>query len=152
MAHELHDVQLAHERDASWLMALWLAIHGGDPGPIEGQLVPRELQEGAALGAIEALSVALDAKTREAVHQAIGPQLRRSPTKAVDEKVEAKRLEALGIHITEYANDHAHAQSHAHARSTPDIRIQRPPYCFSYDGVIICVYPPKLPALPAGSP
>jgi hypothetical protein len=26
---------LAHELDVAWIIALWLAIHGGDPAPIE---------------------------------------------------------------------------------------------------------------------
>jgi hypothetical protein len=29
----LHNLQLAHELDAAWIIALWKAIHGGDPAP-----------------------------------------------------------------------------------------------------------------------
>jgi hypothetical protein len=28
-----HNLQLAHELDAAWIIALWKAIHGGDPAP-----------------------------------------------------------------------------------------------------------------------
>jgi hypothetical protein len=28
-----HNLQLAHELDAAWIIALWKAIHGGDPSP-----------------------------------------------------------------------------------------------------------------------
>ena len=147
MSPNPREIELAHERDASWLIALWLAIHGGDPAPAEGELVPRELQEAAALNAIEALSTALDAKTREALHHVVGPALRRPPMKTVAAKVEAERLEAMGLRITEYADARAHAQFHAHAGSTSivaDISIKYRPYCFSYEGTVICVDPPRL--------
>jgi hypothetical protein len=29
----LQELTLAHEPDVAWIVALWLAIHGGDPGP-----------------------------------------------------------------------------------------------------------------------
>lgn len=29
----MRPVYLAHELDAAWIIALWLAIHGGDPAP-----------------------------------------------------------------------------------------------------------------------
>jgi hypothetical protein len=47
---------LAHEPDVAWLIALWLAIHGGDPGP-EG---PIEIDETTAL-----LAAALSARLGE---------------------------------------------------------------------------------------
>ena len=28
-----HEIMFAHELDAAWIVALWLAIHGGDPAP-----------------------------------------------------------------------------------------------------------------------
>lgn len=138
MSVGLKEIELAHELDASWLIALWFAIHGGDPSP-EG-MVSRELQEGAALGAIEALSVALNEKTMEAVHHAIAPALQRSRAKTVDPKVERGHLAGLGIRVKEYATEHEHAQSHAAA--SPQDRIQRPPYCFRFRGATYCVYLP----------
>jgi hypothetical protein len=137
MAAELKEIHLAHERDAAWLTALWIAIHGGDP-PVE--LVPRELQEGAALGAIEALSTALDAKTMEAVRHALAPALQRTRSKATAPEVELKNLAGLGIHIKEYATEYEHTQAHAVA-SAQD-RVQRPPYCFRFRGATYCVYLP----------
>jgi hypothetical protein len=42
-------VHLAHELDPGWLLELWLAIHGGDPGPAEIRLKEtEELMAGAA--------------------------------------------------------------------------------------------------------
>jgi hypothetical protein len=40
-ANLVHERTLAHEVDAGWIMALWLAIHGGDPAPnvIAGQII-----------------------------------------------------------------------------------------------------------------
>ncbi len=29
----MRPIYLAHELDAAWIIALWLAIHGGDPAP-----------------------------------------------------------------------------------------------------------------------
>jgi hypothetical protein len=29
----VNNLQLAHELDAAWIIALWKAIHGGDPAP-----------------------------------------------------------------------------------------------------------------------
>ena len=29
----IHEIVLAHELDAAWIIALWKAIHGGDPAP-----------------------------------------------------------------------------------------------------------------------
>jgi hypothetical protein len=29
----VRQLQFTHELDAAWIMALWKAIHGGDPGP-----------------------------------------------------------------------------------------------------------------------
>jgi hypothetical protein len=29
----IHNLELAHELDAAWIIALWKAIHGGDPSP-----------------------------------------------------------------------------------------------------------------------
>jgi hypothetical protein len=47
---------LAHEPDVAWLITLWIAIHGGDPGP-QG---PIEIDETTAL-----LAAALSARLGE---------------------------------------------------------------------------------------
>ena len=140
MSVGLKEIELIHERDASWLMALWLAIHGGDPAP-EGP-VSREFQEGAALGAIEALSAALDAKTMEAVRHAVAPALQRGRSKATAPEAELKDLTGLGIHIKEYATEHE--RTRAHAVASAQDRVQRPPYCFRFRGATYCVYLPTV--------
>jgi hypothetical protein len=41
MAINVNEFVLAHELDAAWLIALWKAIHGGDPSPevVAGQII-----------------------------------------------------------------------------------------------------------------
>jgi len=58
---------------------LYLAIHGGDPAPKEGTVVAHDQQQGAALGAIAALSEVLDEKARDAVHHALAPIQKQFP-------------------------------------------------------------------------
>jgi hypothetical protein len=144
MSLDLREIELAHERDASWLIALWLAIHGGDPGPGEGVLVSPEVQEGAALGAIAALSTALDLETRGVLQKVLGPPLRRSPIRAVNADVVAKRLAALGFRIAEYADDRAFAHAHAHDKVVSATGEPAPYHCTRYDGRIICTMPAKV--------
>jgi hypothetical protein len=37
----IRPIYLAHELDAAWIIALWIAIHGGDPSPevVAGQAI-----------------------------------------------------------------------------------------------------------------
>ena len=60
----IHLVELAHALDPGWLLELWLAIHGGDPGPESKRLkqaeehleaasvILRELDESARLSGV----------------------------------------------------------------------------------------------------
>lgn len=135
MSTEVKNIRLTHERDAAWLIALYLAVHGGDPAPKEGTVVAHDQQLGAALGAIAALSEALDEKARDAVHQALAPTQKQFPLKSVDAEVAGARLEAMGIHFTDYAGVQAHG-----AKVTEDFQeFQRRPYCFRFRGQIFCV-------------
>ena len=126
---------LAHAQDPAWLIALWLAIHGGDPAPIEG-VVAQEIQEGAALRAIAALSEALDQTSRDAVQHAIAPAQKQRQIKTVDAKVSTQRLQDIGIHVTESAGEQVHA-----AAITDLARTLR--YCFRFRGVVYCVEFPR---------
>jgi hypothetical protein len=139
MASAIKDIRLTHERDAAWLIALYLAIHGGDPAPKEG-VVAHELQQGAALSAIAALSEALDEKTRAAVLHTLAPIRKQFPLKSVDAKVAGERLEAMGINFTEYAGEQAHAASATAANVTVTAGVQPPrPRCIRLPGQITCV-------------
>jgi len=48
-------VNLEHELDISWILALWFAIHGGDPGPESGVLEVSEETYRLANGLVENL-------------------------------------------------------------------------------------------------
>ena len=48
-------VNLEHELDVSWILALWFAIHGGDPGPDGGVLNVSEETYRLANGLVENL-------------------------------------------------------------------------------------------------
>jgi len=139
MSTEAKNIRLTHERDAAWLIALYLAVHGGDPAPKEGTVVAHDQQLGAALAAIAALSEALDEKARDAVHHALAPTQKQFPLKSVDAEVAGARLEAMGIHFTDYAGAQAHG-----TKVTEDFQqFQRQPYCFRFPGGTFCVvFPP----------
>jgi hypothetical protein len=130
----LPDTQVSFEVDAAWIIALWLAIHDGDP-PLEG-VVAHDLQQGAALIAMSALSEALDAPARNAVQQVLAPIQKQFSVKTVDANVAAERLQAMRIRVTEDAGGHARA-------ATVTAEVPRPrPYCIRFQGQIICVWPP----------
>ena len=67
---------LAHDIDVAWIIALWLHIHGGDPGPEENQLT-------------NLLAESLATQLRE-----------RLPNLSQDPLAILKKLNALGIKVT----------------------------------------------------
>lgn len=58
-----------HVRDIDWIIALWFAIHGGDPAP--EQLSPAQAQT-AATALIRAAAAHLDPAKAKAVTAALG--------------------------------------------------------------------------------
>lgn len=134
MSPQITNIRLTPERDAAWLIALYLAVHGGDPAPKEGE-VGRNLQQGGALRAIAALSEALDEKARDAVLNVLAPLQKQYPMKSVDAKVAGGRLEAMGIHLTEYAGKQATAANVANVAE--EFRRTRF-YCFRFRGDSFC--------------
>jgi hypothetical protein len=64
------DIVATHKNDPQWIISLWLAIHGGDPGP-DGIISARESQV-IAVNAIKQLSGYLDAAKQKAVSAALG--------------------------------------------------------------------------------
>ncbi len=130
------ELRLTHERDAAWLVALWLAVHGGHPAPKEGEVVGHDLQQAAALAAISALATALDEKARKEVDRAVAPLAKAHPMKSVGAKAAAARLEAMGVRLTEHAGDKLTADGVRGAAA------QARPYCVRFRGQIVCVVPP----------
>ena len=50
-----YQMNFEHELDVSWILALWFAIHGGDPGPESGILEVNEETYRLAHGLVENL-------------------------------------------------------------------------------------------------
>lgn len=60
-----------HIKDVEWIIALWLAIHGGDPPPGEN-VIPAAEAAKAAAELIRAAAVHLPAAQQKAVVAALG--------------------------------------------------------------------------------
>ena len=133
------EIMLEHKQDAAWMIALWHTIHGGDPAPENGAVLPHELQEGAAARVISALSEALDEHARAAVQHVVGPVQQKFPLRTADAKVVEERLAAMHIGFAESAGGHPHAVTEP---TRPRVRV----YCFRFRGESICVSVP-LPLL-----
>jgi hypothetical protein len=68
------DVRLAHERDAAWLIQLWLMIHGGDPGPVELGGTAKEIGLLSTVRAIAGLARCLgDTQAERAIVASLKP-------------------------------------------------------------------------------
>ena len=61
------EIVLAHEPDAAWIIALWKAIHGGDPAPE----ISAQRAEFAATEAIRGLASRLSLSKQKAVEAAL---------------------------------------------------------------------------------
>jgi hypothetical protein len=113
-------VVLAHELDAAWIIALWKAIHGGDPSP-----------EAVAAEAIAALAQYL----RGAEYSFSFAQLE-------------KQFANLGITVTERAGDDE--ASAAKTKTPATRSIDQPTYhryrqyCFQVGGQTICAQLPEV--------
>jgi hypothetical protein len=141
MTSEITNIRLTPERDAAWLIALYLAVHSGDPAPKEGEVIARDLQVGGALSAIAALSEALDEKARGAVLNVLAPLQKQYPMKIVDAQVAVERLATMGIRITEYVGEQATAANVAEGvqPANADEKFQRSRfYCFRFRGQSFC--------------
>jgi hypothetical protein len=126
------EIRLAHERDAAWLLALWITIHHGDPAAREGEVLTHDLQQGAAARAITALAEGLDEKARKAVLLAVAPTEEAFPLKVVEAKVAEARLAAFGIRFTRHPGEPSHA-------ITPADRMRVRTYCVRFGGARLCV-------------
>ena len=115
---KIPSIRLAHELDAAWIIALWKAIHGGDPSP-----------EQIAVEAIAALS------------------LQFSPSHAVPPAGTSltqlqERLKAIGVEIHEQQGGQGVAAAPA-AATAAAIGGQGPQwertYCVVFQGQRICI-------------
>ena len=128
----IRNIYLAHELDAAWIIALWKAIHGGDPSP-----------EAVAAEAIAALAQYL----RGAEYSFTFPQLE-------------KQFANLGVQVTERSEEAearaagpkpvAAAQSAAlQSEERPEFRLHQ--YCFKLKGQVYCIELPRLTHLPTAA-
>ncbi len=62
-------IRATHVKDVEWIISLWLAIHGGDPGP---EHISEAEAAKAAAGLILAAAAHLPAAQHKAVLAAIG--------------------------------------------------------------------------------
>lgn len=58
-----------HKNDPQWIIALWLAIHGGDPAP---DVISERQIDAIAVDAIRSLSAYLPAAKAKAIAAALG--------------------------------------------------------------------------------
>jgi hypothetical protein len=58
-----------HKNDPQWIIALWLAIHGGDPAP---DTISERQVDVIAVNAIRSLAAYLPAAKAKAVAEALG--------------------------------------------------------------------------------
>lgn len=117
------ELTLAHELDASWIIALYLAIHGGDPPPDEQKVRIDE-------GTIERVATMTE-HLREigALHNA--PALTLATLQA--------RMKSFGVEVVQGG------QAEAESIGDP-VGPQYPPplVCFVFQGIRICIERPRL--------
>ena len=112
-------IYLAHELDAAWIIALWLAIHGGDPAP-----------EVIAAQAIAALAQYVNGTRQQAF--------------TLEEmKVQFSKL---GVVVTEREKEAAASMKPqllmSEDNDNREFRIHQ--YCFKFEGSTICTELPVL--------
>src|SRR5579872_2766152 len=112
-------IYLAHELDAAWIIALWLAIHGGDPAP-----------EVIAAQAIAALAQYVNGTRQQAF--------------TLEEmKVQFAKL---GVIVTEREKEAATSMRPqllmSEDNDNREFRIHQ--YCFKFEGSTICTELPVL--------
>ena len=61
-----------HANDPGWIIALWLAIHRGDPAPEAHGQISAEKVSAAAVDVIRAVAAHLDPAKQKAVTAALG--------------------------------------------------------------------------------
>jgi len=120
MAQQARQLTLAHELDAAWIIALWKAIHGGDPAPGEIQ--------------VDARSAELVGELVDHLGQTVG-----RGAQPLTQATFGARLGQLGIQMQRHAAAGAPAQA---ALSDP-VAIEPPPYCFVFQGTSYCVHFPR---------
>ena len=121
----IREIYLAHELDAAWIIALWKAIHGGDPSP-----------EAVAAEAIAALAQYLRGAEYSFSFQQLETQFAN-----LGVQVTAHSAEAGGKVAAKLAGEKTLAER--------EFRIHQ--YCFKFKGQTICAELPTVTHLPTAA-
>jgi hypothetical protein len=127
-----HDINLAHELDPAWIIALWLAIHGGDPSPIE-QTVSEAAERAIAAQIIAELAPFVGGAAGHAIAEVLQP---------LHKGHAAKLAKGLTLHHLEAAMKALHVEVRVHeaqAGEARDLQAIYRQYCFRFQGRTICV-------------
>ena len=111
--------QLAHELDAAWIIALWKAIHGGDPGP----------EQRVTVSAHEAVAIARQAASVLVGYVSAAAGVEAEAVSAELHQEMSHGLKTAGFELLAPAEGPGH---------------QPPPYCFRWNGRTICIPRPRL--------
>jgi hypothetical protein len=120
----IRNIYLAHELDAAWIIALWKAIHGGDPSP-----------EVAAAQAIAALAQYVSAPVQQAFTFA---ELKQ-------------QFGNLGVQVTERSEEAGARPQLAVSVEEDDQKFHIHQYCFKFKGETYCIQLPTLTHLPTAA-
>jgi hypothetical protein len=117
------EIELAHELDASWIIALYLAIHGGDPPPNEQNVRINE--------AIIQKVAELAAQFRET------GALRNAPPLTL--AMLQERMKSFGVEVVQGEKIEAESLGDPEGPQRPPL-----PWCFVFRGQRICVERPRV--------
>ena len=127
------EINLAHELDPAWIIALWLAIHGGDPNPIE-HTVSEAAERAIAAQVIAELAPIVGGAAGHAIAEVLKP-LHNGHGGKLAKGLTLKHLEAgmKALHVT--VQVHETEAGEARDLHAPVHR----QYCFRFQGRTICV-------------
>jgi hypothetical protein len=115
---------LAHELDAAWIIALWLAIHDGDPPPETNQAIAKR--------AIAALTTVIEPEAGKTVGEIVA-SLNDGGAKLQDNLTLAELQAAMSrLNVEVVASEDSKP-----AVAMRDLAINRQ-YCFKFQGQTIC--------------
>ena len=123
------NLTLAHRLDIAWIIALWKAIHGGDPAP-DGP-------------------IAVDERTAELVSRLVDhltqTQLGKGAQAAeLSAPILQQRAASLGIRVSGGAFGEALALQAFSQPDEPGGYIRSRMYCFQFEGEVICIELPRV--------
>jgi hypothetical protein len=126
------EINLAHELDPAWIIALWLAIHGGDPNPIE-HTVSEAAERAIAAQVIAELAPIVGGAAGHAIAEVLRP-LHEGHGGKLAKGLTLKHLEAAmkALQVTVSVEEAGTGE----ARELQAIHRQ---YCFRFEGRTICV-------------